>query len=123
LRRLADESSEAGVPTAVEVRGSRRELQTELEESLYRVAQEGLTNVRKHAGAGSARVLLDYGDADSVRLEVRDDGRGSAAGNGASSSAGFGLIGLRERVSSLGGTLNVESVAGSGLTLSVELPG
>jgi signal transduction histidine kinase len=110
----------------VEVHGSRRELAAELEESLYRVAQEGLTNVRKHAAAGSARVLLDYGAAGSVRLEVRDDGSGSAAGNGApspSSPAGFGLIGLRERVSGLGGTLRVESVAGSGLTLSVELPG
>jgi signal transduction histidine kinase len=122
LRRLADESSEAGVPTAVEVRGSRRELEAELEESLYRVAQEGLTNVRKHARAGSAQVLLDYGDADSVRLEVRDDGRGSDAGNGAS-APGFGLVGLRERVSGLGGTLNVESVAGAGMTLRVELPG
>jgi signal transduction histidine kinase len=117
LRRLANESSEAGVPTAVEVLGSRRELVPELEESLFRVAQEGLTNVRKHAGAGSARVLLDYGQVGSVRLEVRDDGRGSL-GDG----DGFGLIGLRERVSSLGGTLTVDSAAGAGLALRVELP-
>jgi signal transduction histidine kinase len=121
LRRLASESSEAGVPTAVEVIGSRRELRPETEESLYRVAQEGLTNVRKHADAGSARVLLEYGETDCVRLEVRDDGRG-AAGNGAAGN-GFGLIGLRERVSSLGGTLTVDSAAGAGLTLRVELPG
>jgi signal transduction histidine kinase len=122
LHRLASESSEGGVPTAVEVRGSRRELRPDLEESLYRVAQEGLTNVRKHAAAASARVLLDYGDAGSVRMEVRDDGGGSASGNGAS-APGFGLTGLRERVSSLGGTLSVDSVAGAGTTLRVELPG
>jgi signal transduction histidine kinase len=120
LRRLASESSEAGVPTAVEVHGSRRDLRPETEESLYRVAQEALTNVRKHAGAGCARVLLDYGTGDSVRLEVRDDGRGS---HGSPGSPGFGLIGLRERVSSLGGTLSVDSAAGAGLTLRVELPG
>ena len=122
LRRLASESSSAGLATDVEVLGSRRELQPELEESLYRVAQEGLTNVRKHSGAGSARVLLDYGtagSADSVRLEVRDDGRGTTSGNG----TGFGLIGLRERVESFGGRLTVDSASGAGLTLRVELPG
>jgi signal transduction histidine kinase len=119
LRRLADESSEAGLPTAVEVLGSRRDLQPELEESLFRVAQEGLTNVRKHAAASNARLLLDYGRAGSVRLEVRDDGRGEGSGGG----TGFGLIGLRERVSSLGGSLTVDSAAGAGLTLRVELPG
>ena len=119
LRRLASESSSAGVATDVEVLGSRRDLQPELEESLYRVAQEGLTNVRKHSGAGSARVLLDYGTPDSVRLEVRDDGRGTEASNG----NGFGLMGLRERVESFGGRLTVDSAAGAGLTLRVELPG
>jgi signal transduction histidine kinase len=118
LRRLASESSSAGVATDVEVLGSLRELPPELEESLYRVAQEGLTNVRKHSGAGSARVLLDYASSGSVRLEVRDDGRGTEASNG----NGFGLIGLRERVESLGGTLSVDSAAGAGLTLRVELP-
>jgi signal transduction histidine kinase len=119
LRRLASESSSAGVATEVEVLGSRRELQPELEESLFRVAQEALTNVRKHSGAASARVLLDYGPAGPVRLEVRDDGRGTEAGNG----TGFGLIGLRERVESFGGRLTVDSAAGAGLTLRVELPG
>jgi signal transduction histidine kinase len=121
LRKLAGEAADAGVATAVEVRGARRALPPAAEESLYRVAQEGLTNVRKHALAGSARVLLDYGRADAVRLEVRDDGRGAAGDPDA--ARGFGLTGLRERVAELGGTLTVDTAPGRGLTLSVELPG
>ena len=118
---LAAESTEAGVPTVVEVRGTRRDLPAETEESLFRVAQEGLTNVRKHAGARSARVLLDYGSTGTVRVEVRDDGRGVPAA--ADRPPGYGLAGLRERVTGLGGRLTVDSPPGAGLALSAELPG
>jgi signal transduction histidine kinase len=121
LRTLATESTEAGVTTVVEVRGERRDLPAETEESLYRVAQEGLTNVRKHARAGSARVVLDYGNIRTVRVEVRDDGRG--APGFLHRPSGYGLTGLRERVTSLGGRLTVDSTPGNGLALSAELPG
>lgn len=121
LRALTDEASAAGVPTGFEVKGTARDTRAEVEESLFRAAQEGLTNVRKHARAKTASVVLDYAGADLVRLEIRDDGLGlagdSAPGNG------FGLVGLRERVGGLGGRVAVESAEGHGLTLTVEVPG
>jgi signal transduction histidine kinase len=86
--------------------------------TVYRVVQEGLTNARKHASAGSARVLLHYGDDGTVRVEVCDDGRGVApAGDG------FGLLGLRERAERLGGRVALESAPGSGTTLRMTVPG
>jgi signal transduction histidine kinase len=119
LRTLAEEMSAAGVPTEVGVAGPTRPLLTEAEESLFRAAQEGLTNVRKHAGATRAELLLDYSQPTAVRLEVRDDGTGTPA-NG---SAGFGLVGVRERAAHLGGKMTLESVPGLGSTLRVEVPG
>ncbi|ONI84689.1 two-component sensor histidine kinase [Saccharothrix sp. ALI-22-I] len=118
LRALAREASEAGVPTGLEIHGPARAVRVEVEESLFRAAQEGLTNVRKHADATAATVVLDYGSVDLVRLEVRDDGRGLLEDPG----NGFGLVGLRERVTGLGGHVSVDS-AGHGLTLTVEVPG
>ncbi|MEU4447664.1 sensor histidine kinase [Actinosynnema sp. NPDC050801] len=118
LRELASEVTEAGVPTGVEVHGAARAARAEVEESLFRAAQEGLTNVRKHADATAATVVLDYASVDLVRLEVRDDGRGLPD----DPDDGFGLLGLRERVAGLGGRVSVDSAAGRGLTLTVEVP-
>ncbi|MGW4112981.1 sensor histidine kinase [Actinosynnema sp. NPDC004786] len=118
VRELASEATGAGVPTEVEVRGTARAARAEVEESLFRAAQEGLTNVRKHADASAARVVLDYERVDLVRLEVRDDGRGLGDDPG----GGYGLVGLRERVAGLGGRVSVDSAAGRGLTLTVEVP-
>lgn len=120
LRALAQESSAAGVPTEVGVTGSARPLSAEAEESLFRAAQEGLTNVRRHAGASRAELVLDYSPPDAVRLEVRDDGVGTAGGP---ARPGFGLLGVRERAAHLGGRMTLESVPGHGSTLHVEVPG
>ncbi|HXV93813.1 MAG TPA: sensor histidine kinase [Pseudonocardia sp.] len=121
LRALAEETSAAGVPTRLSVEGPARPLPADAEESLFRAAQEGLTNVRKHARAASAEVVLDYSRSGEVRLEVRDDGTGLA---GAETGApGFGLLGLRERASHLGGRMSIESAPGLGSTLRVEVPG
>jgi signal transduction histidine kinase len=117
LRALAEETSAAGVPTTLDVSGAARPLVAAAEESLYRAAQEGLTNVRKHSGATSASLLLDYSGPGAVRLEVRDDGAGMKGGSG------FGLLGVRERAAFAGGGMKIESVAGQGSTLSVEVPG
>ncbi|HEX6057059.1 MAG TPA: sensor histidine kinase [Intrasporangium sp.] len=117
LRRLVAESAAAGLPTTVEVEGGERRLARDVQVALYRAAQEGLTNARKHANAHSAVVRLAY-LPDLVRLEVRDDGRGLGR-----SSDGFGLIGIRERAERLGGSLTIESTPGTGVAVRVELPG
>jgi signal transduction histidine kinase len=118
LSALAEEASAAGVPTRLDVSGTRRPLPDEAREALYRAAQEGLTNVRKHARAGRADLLLDYGEI-AVRVAVRDDGVGTGDGQ----PDGFGLVGLRERAARLGGQLRVESAPGEGCTLTMEVPG
>jgi signal transduction histidine kinase len=123
LEALTREVSAAGVPAALEVVGTERRLPAEAEESLFRSAQEGLTNVRKHAGATSARVTLTYGDDGTVRLGVRDDGRGLPVPERREDARAFGLVGLRERAARAGGHLTVASVPGGGTELLVEVPG
>ncbi len=123
LEVLTAEVSAAGVPATLEVVGTERRLPAEAEESLFRSAQEGLTNVRKHAAATSARVTLTYGDDGTVRLSVRDDGCGLPAGAHDADPRGFGLVGLRERAARAGGQLVVAPVPGGGTELLVEVPG
>jgi signal transduction histidine kinase len=118
LKGLVADTTAAGVPTELDVTGTVRELSSDAEESLFRVAQEGLTNVRKHAAAGRARLVLDYRGDGTVRLEVCDDGQGGAA-----DGSGFGLLGLRERASRVGGSVDIESAPGRGTTLRVAVPG
>jgi signal transduction histidine kinase len=87
-------------------------------EVLYRAAQEALTNVRRHARASQAVVQLSK-SGGSWRLVVRDDGVGF---EDAAVESGWGLIGLRERVLQLGGTVDVASEPGAGTCLTVSLP-
>jgi signal transduction histidine kinase len=117
LKVLAEDTSAAGVPTELEIVGIVRPLGHDAEDSLFRAAQEGLTNVRKHAEAGRARLVLDYRADGTVRLAVCDDGRGVTA-----SGDGFGLLGLRERAARLGGSLDVESAPDRGTTLRMVVP-
>jgi signal transduction histidine kinase len=123
LVALTAEVSAAGLPATLEVVGPERRLPAETEESLFRSAQEGLTNVRKHAGATGARVTLTYAGSGTVRLAVRDDGRGLPAPRDGDDRPTFGLVGLRERAARVGGRLTVESAPGEGTALLVEVPG
>ena len=77
--------------------------------------------MRKHAEATCAWLVLDYRDAATVALEVRDDGRGAEPDAGA--ALGFGLLGAQERAVQLGGRLILDAAPGRGLTLRVEVPG
>ncbi len=119
VRSLARQALAAGTPqVAVTVDGPERPLDDTVQLVVFRVVQEALTNIRKHAQASRADLTLDYGDDGWVRLTVRDDGVGSGASGG-----GFGLLGLSERLQAVGGQVSTRTAAGQGFTLAVEVPG
>jgi signal transduction histidine kinase len=100
LGGLVHDVSAAGLPTSLRIEGAQKPLAPGIELSAYRIVQEALTNVRKHAAAGRADVVVSYGN-DDVTIEVLDDGTGGPNGNG----SGHGLIGMRERAALYGGTI------------------
>jgi signal transduction histidine kinase len=89
-----------------------------VDRTVYRIVQESLTNVARHAGAATASVRIDC-RADSLAVRVDDDGRATAA---AAPAPGLGLLGMRERVTALGGRLRAEPREGGGFTVEAELP-
>jgi PAS domain S-box-containing protein len=95
-------------------------LATEAETTLYRIAQEALTNIAKHSRAENVDVILERRD-DHVLLIVEDDGVGFDPGAARSGSHGFGLLGMRERASLVGATLEIESAAGKGTTVLLRM--
>lgn len=117
--RLAAVEGRAGLKTEVLVEGERR-LPIAIEEEIYRIAQEGLTNVVKHAAAKEVKIKIKYGE-DAVRLEMLDDGVGFDTQR-ASQSGGVGLRGIQERANKLDGSLNIESTPGKGTRLTVRIP-
>jgi signal transduction histidine kinase len=92
-----------------------------VEEVVYRVAQESMLNIAKHSGAKSVKLSLRAADS-CIRLSVSDDGVGFNDEAAVHKLASFGLAGMRERAALLGGTLAVESAAGKGVTVRLELP-
>lgn len=113
LVELVDRTSRTGLP--VRLVGDLAGLPAPVALAAYRVAQEGLTNVLKHAGASSAVVTVAR-DNTEVTVSVVDDGRG-----GPTTEGGHGIAGMRERVTALGGTLTA-GPADSGFTLTARLP-
>jgi signal transduction histidine kinase len=105
------------------VEGEPFPLPAALDLSAYRIVQEGLTNVLKHARASHADVTVCYGPG-GLRTEVRDDGIGAAAsdGPGIGNGHGHGLVGIRERVKIYGGEMTAETANGGGFVLSTRLP-
>lgn len=116
---LVDEVRLAGLVAEFDVQGQPRELPTNSKLALFRIAQEALTNVRRHARASRVDVLLDYLDPEQIKLVVRDNGIGTDSQQG----IGFGLLGIQERVNLLKGQLHIDSAAGQGFILTVWIPG
>lgn len=126
LSELVEHSVLAGVPTALIVAGEPRPLPMLVDIALYRVAQEALTNVRKHAGSGAAAEVRLRFTAYEVHIEVSDDGVVQKLGGPATDGAlgGLGLRGMRERMGAVGGTLETRRRERGGFLVrgSVALP-
>ncbi|MEV1065660.1 sensor histidine kinase [Streptomyces sp. NPDC050263] len=118
VERLTAATADAGVRVDVRRSGEQRPLPADIDLSAYRIVQEALTNVVRHAGAERCRVAIDYGD-EELSVEVVDDGRG-ATGNG--SAHGFGIIGMRERVGLLHGHLSAGPRPEGGFRVAARLP-
>ena len=122
LDSLVARARAAGLPVTVTVTGAQRPLPAEADQAAYRIVQEALTNVSRHAGAASASVHLHYGPG-TLSVQVADDGKGTVPDTGARPSGpGLGLVGMRERVSALGGRLQAGSQDGGGFQVRAELP-
>jgi PAS domain S-box-containing protein len=96
-------------------------LASEVETTLYRIAQEALNNIAKHAKAEHVEIILER-RSDHVSLIVEDDGVGFDASAGDTAGRGFGLLGMQERAALVGATLHIESTLGEGTTILVRMP-
>ena len=137
LDGLVAKAAAAGLDVRVEVEGDRRPLPPRVDRAAFRIAQEALTNVVRHAGRATATVRVAYAD-DAVSVQVDDDGRGAPADNPAgdnatggvsagesstgSSSSGSGITGMRERATALGGRLDAGPRADGGFRVRAWLP-
>ncbi|MEU1964307.1 sensor histidine kinase [Micromonospora sediminicola] len=119
LPQLRDRLAGAGVPVTVEVSGTPRPLPVAVDLAAYRVVQEALTNVLRHAGPATAAVRVGYA-SDEVTVEVTDTGRGGTTPP--ERSGGFGLAGMRERVTALGGTFSAGPAPPGGFRVHARLP-
>ncbi|SFK01001.1 Signal transduction histidine kinase [Streptosporangium canum] len=114
IRELADRS---GLAVRIEILGEPRALPAEVDHAAVRIVQEALTNVTRHSGAGAAEVVIQYGDAD-LSLRIDDHGPGAWP----RSETGFGIIGMRERATALGGSLEAGDRRTGGFRVSARLP-
>jgi len=119
IDELAAGAAAAGLPVRTEVVGESRPLPAGVDLAAYRIVQEALTNVRRHAGPTTATVSVRYGDGD-LTVRVDDDGAGVLAAE--RTGSGNGIAGMRERASALGGELEAGPRPGGGFRVQVRLP-
>jgi signal transduction histidine kinase len=117
LPRLVDQARSAGLSVDLRVSGQERELPHEVDAAAYRIVQEALTNVSRHAGPTAARVRVAY-RPEELAVQVDDDGVGPQGVNG----SGLGIIGMRERAAALGGRLVAQGRPDGGFTVRADLP-
>jgi signal transduction histidine kinase len=120
LDGLVETAARAGLRVDVSIAGTARPLPGAVDLAAYRIVQEALTNVVRHARASTATVSVGY-DPNAVVLEVQDDGSGDANGATATHN-GHGLIGMRERAAAVGGTLQAGAAPGGGFRVHARLP-
>jgi signal transduction histidine kinase len=116
--RLVEQVRETGLDVEVAVEGEPRALPPGVDLAAYRIVQEALTNVLKHADGAYACVALRFGERE-LALEITDDGRGP---DPASNGGGHGLVGMRERAALYGGSLEAQPAPGGGFQVRARLP-
>jgi signal transduction histidine kinase len=120
LNTLVDVSRHAGLPVDLEIVGAKAAPPAAVDVAAYRIVQESLTNVMRHAGENArAIVTVSHGD-DAVEIDIVDDGLGVAAG--APANGGHGIVGMRERAATVGGTLVAGANPGGGFRVHARLP-
>jgi signal transduction histidine kinase len=117
LDRLAAATTAAGVRVDVHWQGARRQLPLDIDLSAFRIVQESITNVVRHAATTACRVTVDYRD-EEVAVDVTDEGRG----RGSTTDTGFGLVGMRERVALLHGEFTAGPRPEGGFRVTARLP-
>jgi signal transduction histidine kinase len=113
-----------GITVHFEVSGSEMRMSPELETALFRVAQETITNIAKHASADTVLIQILERD-DGIAIEIEDDGEGfdpASLPPPAARERGLGLLGMRERVELFGGTIEIESAPGRGTRIAIAVP-
>ena len=113
-----------GIKVRVELTGEDRALAPQIETALFRVVQEAIANIVRHAEAQNAVISVEFEDA-TVRIEVEDDGKGfdvEAVRRQADKALGLGLLGMEERIALLGGRFHIDSNPGGGARLVMEVP-
>jgi signal transduction histidine kinase len=121
LAVLAREFGGTGIVVSFEVMGRERDLSPDAELLLYRALEEGLTNALKYSGGSRVEAKLAF-EPSGVRLTVADNGRGSSGNDQGLDGTGFGIPGLEERASALGGRVSAADADGGGFVLEVQLP-
>jgi len=122
LDNLVARARAAGLPVTVTVTGTERPLPAEVDQAAYRIVQEALNNVSRHAGHARTSVHLHY-TPEALSVQVNDDGNGTVTSTGTGSPGpGLGLVGMRERVSALGGRLQAGPQDDGGFQVRAELP-
>ncbi|HEX4306124.1 MAG TPA: histidine kinase [Solirubrobacterales bacterium] len=120
LPELAHQTEAAGITVEVETEGTHRPLPAAVELAAYRIVQEALTNVARHARARRATVRLRF-ETGELRIEIADDGEAAPSPPG-SSTDGSGIVGMRERAAALGGELDAGPRPGGGFAVTARLP-
>jgi signal transduction histidine kinase len=121
LGYLVDEAQHNQLQVTLTIKGNRQRLDPLVETVLFRIAQEALTNIERHAGVSQATLALSF-DAQEVRLAVRDEGIGFNPAKDLLPPHGWGLAGMRERAESVGGHFRIDSAPGHGTLVEVVVP-
>jgi PAS domain S-box-containing protein len=118
---VSEFSQRTGIPCRLNMNRDEFDLESNLATAVFRIVQEALTNVARHSGASEVGIRIEQSEsgADGIHLSVSDNGKGFSTTNGKKT---FGLLGMRERVTMLGGTLDIDSQPGQGARINCWLP-